>query len=161
MTVLTTKCTVLGALLRKGVEAKLKNLRETGSVTHPFWDRLVFNKTRALIGGNVTDITTGSAPINKDTLELLNVILCVSIIEGWGMTENCAAGTRTLPNDASSGGTVGTAQPCCEIKLVDVPQMGYTSQDKPFPRGELCTKGPNTFKGYYKGPCRSDEMTYA
>lgn len=146
-------CTVLGALLSKGVSVKSKNLRETGSVTHPFWDRVVFKKTRAILGGNITDITTGSAPINKDTLELINVIFCVSVVEGWGMTENCAAGSRTLPNDRSSSGTVGTAQPCCELKLVDVPQMGYTSQDKPFPRGELCTRGPNTFKGYYKGAC--------
>jgi long-chain acyl-CoA synthetase len=124
------------------------------------WDRLVFKKTRALIGGNVGDITTGSAPINKDTLELLNVIFCVSIIEGWGMTENCAAGTRTLPNDRSSSGTVGTVHPCCEAKLVDVTHMGYTSQDKPFPRGELCTKGPNTFMGYYKGAFCSEEMSW-
>jgi long-chain acyl-CoA synthetase len=145
---------VLGALLSKAIQVKLKNLRETGSVTHPFWDRVVFKKTRALLGGNVTDITTGSAPINKDTLELHQChLLREHVIEGWGMTENCAAGSRTLPNDRSSSGTVGTAQPCCELKLVDVPQMGYTSQDKPFPRGELCTRGPNTFKGYYKGAC--------
>ena len=77
------------------------------------------------------------------------------------MTENCAAGSRTLPNDRSSAGSIGTVHPCCELKLVDVPQMGYTSQDKPFPRGELCTKGPNTFMGYYKGAFCSKEMSYA
>jgi long-chain acyl-CoA synthetase len=137
----------------------LKTLRETGSAIHPFWDRLVFKKTRALLGGKITSITTGSAPINKDTLELLSIIFCLTVIEGWGMTENCAAGTRTLPGDRSSGGTVGTSQPCCELKLVDVPHMGYTSQDKPFPRGELCSRGPNTFKGYYKGAFYSKETS--
>ncbi len=85
---------ILGALLSKGVQFKLKNLRKTGSVTHPFWDRVVFKKTRALLGGNVTDITTGSAPINKDTLELANVTSCLIVVEGWGMTENCAVGSR-------------------------------------------------------------------
>lgn len=126
---------------------------------HPFWDRVIFKKTRALLGGNLAYITTGSAPINKDTLELLNVIFCVSIVEGWGMTENSATGTRTLLNDRSSAGTVGTAQPCSELKLVDVPHMEYTSQDKPFPRGEICTRGPNTFKGYYKGAFCSQETS--
>ena len=37
------------------------------------------------------------------------------------------------------------------IKLVDVPEMGYSADDKPFPRGELCVKAPNNITEYYKG----------
>lgn len=69
----------------------------------------------------------------------------------YGLTETAAACTKSWPGDATASGTVGPPQPVNEIKLVDVPTMGYTSEDKPNPRGELCVRGLNLFAEYYKG----------
>jgi long-chain acyl-CoA synthetase len=67
------------------------------------------------------------------------------------MTENCGAGTRIMRGDPSAGSTIGFPHICNEIKLIDVASMNYTAEDKPYPRGEICARGPAVFKGYYKG----------
>jgi long-chain acyl-CoA synthetase len=69
----------------------------------------------------------------------------------YGMTENGGTCTCVLPSDPSSSGTVGPPQPSVELKLIDVPAMGYTSEDKPNPRGEICCRGPGVFTAYYHG----------
>ncbi|OCB84221.1 acetyl-CoA synthetase-like protein [Sanghuangporus baumii] len=139
-----------GFLFRSAVEAKLKKLRETGDNTHVFWDRLVFRKIQAVLGGNIKLLISGSAPISIDVMDFLRIAFACEVVEGYGMTENCAVITRTWPGDPSCSGTVGAPQPCTEIKLVDVTAMGYTSEDKPSPRGEICVRGGQCFKGYYK-----------
>jgi long-chain acyl-CoA synthetase len=96
-------------------------------------------------------MVTGAAPISKDVLSFLKIALCVPILEGYGQTETTAAATITSPVDGQVG-HVGGVIPCCEIKLVDVPDMGYTSKDKDGPRGEVCFRGHNVFPGYYKAP---------
>lgn len=59
-----------------------------------------------------------------------------AIWQGYGMTETSCVISMTSHGDAV-GGHVGGPVVCCEIKLVDIPDMNYTNADKPRPRGEV------------------------
>ncbi|KAI8978835.1 acetyl-CoA synthetase-like protein [Trametes punicea] len=146
-----------GALFRQAVATKLHNLRTSGKLTHPLWDRLVFRKVNAVLGGRLQMIAVGSAPFSANVAEFLKVALLADVCEGYGMTENAGCCTGCWPNDPTSGGAVGAPAASTEIKLVDVPELGYRATDKPFPRGELCMRGAQRFCGYYKDAAKTKE----
>ncbi|CAG8442115.1 6583_t:CDS:2 [Dentiscutata heterogama] len=147
---------IKGALSRMAVSAKLKNLEDGKGFTHTLWDKLIFSKIKQVIGGRVRLILTGSAPIGPEVLQFLRIAFACDITEGYGQTEGICAATMTL-KDENAAGHVGGPIPCNEIKLVDVPEMNYFSTDKPFPRGELCYRGPSVFRGYYKDDAKTKE----
>ena len=96
---------------------------------------------------------TGSAPISPDVLSFLKACFSCPILEGYGQTETAAPATLPWLYDPDCG-NVGPPMPSCDIKLIDIPEMGYTCEDKNEagliqPRGEVCFRGHNCFKAYY------------
>lgn len=138
-------------------QSKLEILHERGEYTHWLWDLLIFSKMRSLLGGRVKAMLSGAAPISPTVIDFLRVCFSCEVYEGYGATETCAASTITAQGDWSSG-NIGIPVPCNEIKLVDIPEMGYKSSDKPYPRGEICIRGPNCFIGYYKDDDKTSEV---
>lgn len=68
----------------------MANLKATGAVTSGCYDAIVFKKMKALLGGKVRIMLTGSAPISGEVLDFLKVCFCAPLVEGYGMTETCA-----------------------------------------------------------------------
>ncbi|KAI0950297.1 hypothetical protein AcV7_008810 [Taiwanofungus camphoratus] len=71
-----------GALFNKATQVKLMKLRATGQRTHAFWDRLVFSKVAAALGGRVQLMACGSAPISPTVMDFLRISLGADILEG-------------------------------------------------------------------------------
>lgn len=118
----------------------------------PLWNALVFQKMRAVIGGHIKLVLSGGAPMNAESQEFLRIALGCVVVQGYGLTETCAG--LSVQNGYHEFATrrVGPPIPSCEVKLVDVREMGYTVHDKPYPRGEIVVRGPVVTRGYYKRP---------
>ncbi|XP_058077618.1 long chain acyl-CoA synthetase 6, peroxisomal-like isoform X3 [Magnolia sinica] len=128
-----------------------------GKNPSPMWDRLVFNKIKAKLGGRVRFMASGASPLSPDVMDFLMVCFGGRITEGYGMTESSCIISLMDEGDTLCG-HVGSPNPACEIKLMDVPEMNYTSDDEPYPRGEICVRGPIVFPGYYKDELQTREV---
>jgi long-chain acyl-CoA synthetase len=137
--------------------AAKKRALDEGRPPPAIWERIVFSKLRDKLGGRVRYMSTGSAPISAEVMEFLRVCFGGVVFEGYGMTESACVISKTHERDFSCG-HVGSPVACCEVKLDDVPEMNYTSADTPYPRGEVCVRGPSVFKGYYKAQDKTDEV---
>lgn len=95
----------------------------------------------------------GAAPLSEDTINALKKTHGAIINEVYGATENTAFATCTPWKGNVKIGTVGIPLPNTDIKIVDL-----VDDDKEIgigEIGEICIKGPQVMKGYYK----MDEQT--
>ncbi|KAI6234638.1 AMP-dependent synthetase ligase domain containing protein [Aphelenchoides fujianensis] len=116
-------------------------------------DQVVFKKIREGMGGRVKLMITGSAPLGANVLNFIRAAMGCTVVEGYGQTEAVACATITLEGDAVPG-HVGVPIPSNAIKLVDVPELNYWAKEN---AGEVCIRGANVFKGYYKNPEQTRE----
>ncbi|NWX33279.1 ACSL1 ligase, partial [Notiomystis cincta] len=118
-----------------------------------FWDKVIFRKIQASLGGKVRLMITGAAPVSASVLTFLRSALGCQFYEGYGQTECTAGCSLSLPGDWTAG-HVGAPMPCNVIKLVDVQEMNYLAAKG---EGEVCIKGLNVFRGYLKDPEKTAE----
>ncbi|MGW5437661.1 carboxylic acid reductase [Nocardia asteroides] len=96
-----------------------------------------------VLGGRLLTVLCGSAPIAPELRRFVESVLRLRLHDGYGSTE-------------TGGGVIFDTKvmrpPVLDYKLVDVPELGYFSTDKPYPRGELLLKTTTMISGYYRRP---------
>ena len=140
------------SLAHRALASSTAEVRSGNSHFSGLLSNYVFGSIRAKLGlDRCRFIVTSAAPCPPYLQEFFNVLLNGAVIQGYGMTEaSCVIGS-TRAGDFTRG-HVGGPLSCCEVKLVDVPDMNYHSTDQPLPRGEIWVRGPQVFKGYFKEP---------
>jgi long-chain acyl-CoA synthetase len=101
---------------------------------------------------------SGGAPLPRAVQEAFQRLTNCRLTEGWGMSETSPTGTFTPRAGPVKPGSCGVPVPGVEMKFIDVanPEREVAFGE----RGEICVRGPNVMKGYWKKPgATADAMT--
>ena len=105
----------------------------------PLWklaDKLAYGKVREAFGGRVRVFVSGGAPLGIDTAQWFASV-GIALWEGYGLTETSPVIALNTPL-AQRMGSVGKPLPNVELKFAE--------------DGELLTRGPAVFGGYWQKP---------
>eukprot|EP00917_Polyrhabdina_sp_WS-2016_P029894 GHVP01063669.1.p1 GENE.GHVP01063669.1~~GHVP01063669.1.p1 ORF type:complete len:697 (-),score=117.18 GHVP01063669.1:919-3009(-) len=143
-------------LFEMAVNSKLSYLHTTGEVEHSFWDSIVFSKIKNIFGGRIRGFFSGSAPLTAKIADFLKICFSCELFQGYGQTETTGSVSVSIEGDIDAN-HAGSPFPGVRVKLIDVPELGFTTKDMPLPRGEICVKSKNCFQKYFKNPEATNE----
>lgn len=106
-----------------------------------------FGKVHEPFGKQFRFFTSGGAKLDPKVYTGF-LTLGFKIAEGYGLTETSAVSTLTSP-DIPNPGSAGKPLPGVEVKVYNPDDSGT---------GEICLRGPNIMKGYYKNEEATNEM---
>lgn len=138
-----------GAIFHRAVDTAIaySKARESGSLglglklKHALFDKLVYGKLRAAMGGHVAHAVSGGGPLGERLGHFFQGI-GLQILEGYGLTETTAPISVNTPSMIKIG-TVGAPLPGNSVKIAD--------------DGEILAKGVCVMRGYYKREDLTDE----
>ena len=103
---------------------------------HQVYDRAVYSKVRAVLGGRVRHAMSGGSAMNRE-LGLFFAGAGITVYEGYGLTE-CTAAATANPPDRPRFGTVGHPVPGTTVLIAE--------------DGEVWVSGGQVFQGYLDDP---------
>ena len=107
-------------------------------------DKLLFSSLKDRLGfSKVTSAATGGSAIGPETFKFF-LAMGIPLRQLYGQTELMGAYTlQDVPKGTMDCETVGVPFPDCEVKIIDPDPNGL---------GEIITKHPSMFSGYYNNP---------
>jgi len=109
---------------------------------HGLFDKLVYSKIRAGMGGRVEAAISGGAPLGARLGHFYRGA-GVTVLEGYGLTETTAGATLNLIG-AQRVGSVGRPIPGTSVKIAE--------------DGEVLLRGPIVMEGYWQNQAANDEV---
>ena len=109
---------------------------------HGLFDKLVYSKIRAGMGGRVEAAISGGAPLGARLGHFYRGA-GVTVLEGYGLTETTAGATLNLVG-AQRVGSVGRPIPGTSVKIAE--------------DGEVLLRGPIVMEGYWQNQAANDEV---
>lgn len=104
---------------------------------------------QGFLGDRLRGGTIGSAPTSQEVRDFMRDCFDIMLLDGYGSTESGVLTTM---------GNVVMRSNVIDYQLRDVPELGYYSSDKPYPRGELFVKSKSQALGYFKRPEATAEV---
>ena len=99
--------------------------------------------------------SAGGAPLPMEVLQRFEALTGHSPKEGYGLTETAPLGTLQIPDGPARQGSVGVPAPHTILEVVDL-ETG-TRVLPVGEKGEICFRGPQVMKGYWKKPEATEE----
>ena len=109
---------------------------------HGLFDKLVYSKIRAGMGGRVEAAISGGAPLGARLGHFYRGA-GITVLEGYGLTETTAGATLNLVG-AQRVGSVGRPIPGTSVKIAE--------------DGEVLLRGPIVMDGYWQNPAANEEV---
>ncbi len=103
--------------------------------------RTFFKQIHAAFGGELRLIVCGGAPIRPEVGQFFTDI-GIDLLNGYGITE-CSPLISVNQQETNDYASVGVLIPSLKLKIEGCDENG---------NGEICVKGKNVMKGYYKQP---------
>jgi long-chain acyl-CoA synthetase len=119
-----------------------KKISPLVKIQHALFDKLVYAKIRAGMGGRVEAAISGGAPLGNRLGHFYRGA-GIRVLEGYGLTETTAGATLNL-TWAHEVGSVGKPIPGNTIKIAE--------------DGEVLIKGPIVMKGYWQNDAANAEV---
>ncbi len=112
------------------------------TLKHALFDKLVYSKIRAAMGGSVEAAISGGAPLGTRLGHFYRGA-GITILEGYGLTETTAGATLNLTKELRVG-SVGRPIPGNSVKIAE--------------DGEVLIAGPIVMRGYWQNDAANQEV---